>query len=299
MKTVLFSVSYAGLWGQARLTLDEFVPHARQLGYDGVELMCKRPHLSPLDYDDARVARLAELCRREGVEVACLAAYTNFSEGLRYTEVPLMELQVQYVTTLARFAQALGCPLIRIFTAYESEAAPLAAVWDRTVRAIQECCDRSAPFGVTIGLQNHHDVAVHSKALLELLRDIDRPNCKLMADAWSPCLRGEELFETAKRLAPHTAYSTLADYVRLPRWQYEPALINYRPAGVDLVRAVPMGEGDLDSLAFVRGLIEGGFRGPLAYEMCSPLRGGGSRENLDRCARQFLAWLDQHGLRKT
>mgnify|MGYP001613104834 CR=1 FL=1 len=298
MKTALFSVSYAGLWGQAKLSLDEFVPHARQLGYDGVELMCKRPHLSPLDYDDARVAALAELCRREGMEVACLAAYTNFSEGLRFAEVPLVEMQVQYVATLARFARMLGCQLIRVFTSYESDAAPLAAVWERTVRAIQECCDRSAPFGVTIGIQNHHDVAVHSKALLELLRDIGRPNCKLMADPWSPCLRGEELFETAKRLAPHTVYSTLADYVRLPRWQYEPALINYRSADTDLVRAVPMGEGDLDSATFVRGLIEGGFHGPLAYEMCSPLRGGGSLENLDHCARQFLSWLDRNELRK-
>lgn len=298
MKTVLFSVSYAGLWGQAKLTLDEFVPHARQLGYDGVELMCKRPHLSPLDYDNARVAELAELCRRENLEVACLAAYTNFSEGLRYTEVPLVEMQVQYITTLARFAQVLGCKLIRVFTSYESDLAPLAAVWERTTCAIQECCDRALPYGVTIGIQNHHDVAVHSKALIELLRDIGRPNCKLMADPWSPCLRGEELFETAKQLAPHTVYSTLADYVRLPRWQYEPALINYRSVGVDLVRAVPMGDGDLDSATFVRGLLEGGFRGPLAYEMCSPLRGGGSRENLDRCARQFLSWLDKNGLHK-
>jgi hypothetical protein len=41
-------------------------------------------------------------------------------------------------------------------------------------RAIRECCDRAAPFGVSIGLQNHHDLAVHSRALLELLADIGR-----------------------------------------------------------------------------------------------------------------------------
>ena len=42
MKPVLFSVSYAGFWGQARLSLEEFIPHARKLGYVGVELMGKR-----------------------------------------------------------------------------------------------------------------------------------------------------------------------------------------------------------------------------------------------------------------
>jgi predicted dehydrogenase len=49
MRAGLFSVSYAGLWGQATLTLPEFVRHARQLGYTSVMLMGKRPHLSPLD----------------------------------------------------------------------------------------------------------------------------------------------------------------------------------------------------------------------------------------------------------
>jgi len=52
-----------------------------------------------------------------------------------------------------------------------------------------------------------------------------------------------------------------------------------------------MGDGDLDNAEFLRGLREGGFDGTVAYEMCSPLRGGGSIENLDHCARRFLEWM--------
>ena len=44
-----------------------------------------------------------------------------------------------------------------------------------------------------------------------------------------------------------------------------------------------------------RGLVEGGYEGPILYEMCSPLRGGGSLENLDACARKFLDWVRDHG----
>ena len=55
--------------------------------------------------------------------------------------------------------------------------------------------------------------------------------------------------------------------------------------------AVPMGEGFIDYPAFFRALTEVGFDGYVAYEMCSTLRGGGSQENLDRCARQFLAYM--------
>ena len=58
------------------------------------------------------------------------------------------------------------------------------------------------------------------------------------------------------------------------------------------VQAAPMGEGFIDYRGFLAALAEGGFRGSVAYEMCSPLAGGGGVENLDRCARQFLDWLE-------
>jgi len=59
--------------------------------------------------------------------------------------------------------------------------------------------------------------------------------------------------------------------------------------------AVPMGEGIINYRVFLNALREGGYRGPVAYEMCSPLRGGGSIENLGRCARLFLQVLADLG----
>jgi sugar phosphate isomerase/epimerase len=102
----------------------------------------------------------------------------------------------------------------------ESPGQTAGALWPRVVAALRECCDRAAPHGVTLAVQNHHDLAVHTRALLELLGDVDRPNCKLGFDAWSPALRGEDLYEAARLAAPHTALTTNADYVRLPRFQY-------------------------------------------------------------------------------
>ena len=199
-------------------------------------------------------------------------------------------MQIAYVESLARLAHALGATMVRVFTAYEADGLPPTTVWNRVVTALRECCDRAAEHGVTIAVQNHHDLAVHSDALLELLGDIDRPNCKLGFDAWSPALRGEDLFESARRMAPHTVCTTNADYVCLPRFRYRPELVNYvaEPA---MVRAVPFGEGMIDYRAFFAGLREGGFDGVASYEMCSPLRGGGSLANLDHYATQYLDWI--------
>ena len=46
--------------------------------------------------------------------------------------------------------------------------------------------------------------------------------------------------------------------------------------------------GFVDLEAFFTGLKEGGFDGYVAYEMCSPLRGGGSTANLDASAAKSL-----------
>ena len=145
--------------------------------------------------------------------------------------------------------------------------------------------------GVILAVQNHHDVGVHTDWLLEVLADVDRPNCKAGFDAWSPALRGEDLYEAARKMAPHTAITTNADYIRFPRFQYQPALVNYCRVEPDLVRAVKFGEGFIDYTAFFHGLKDGGFDGIANYEMCSPIRGGGSLENLDAYAAAYVAWM--------
>jgi sugar phosphate isomerase/epimerase len=290
-KTALHSVSYAGVWpGQTRLTLEGFLEKARHLGYDGVMLMAKRPHLSLLDADAACRSRLRDQLGRLKLNVTCLAGYTDFCLGSERPDIPTREMQILYVTELARLARDLGSQLIRVFTGYTASAASPEQCWGWCVDSLRECARRAADFGVTVGVQNHHDTAVHFESLYDLLAEIDEPNCKAMFDAWSPALHGSDLAAAVKTMAPYTVHTTVADYVRRPRFSYVPQLVNYARE-TDAIRAVPMGEGFIDYRSFFAALRESGYQGSVAYEMCSPLRGGGSEANLDRCARQFLEFM--------
>jgi sugar phosphate isomerase/epimerase len=295
LRPCLFSVSYAGFWGQARLGLLEFVAHAARLGYRSVMLAGKRPHLAPLDMSEESLATLREALRAAAVTCDVVAGYTNLASGPA-AEVPLVEMQIAYVESLARLASQLQARFVRIFTAYAADDAQPATLWPRVVSAIREMCDRAAPLGVTLAIQNHHDLALPTDALLDLVAEIDRPNCKLGFDAWSLALRGEPLYESARKAAPLTAITTNADYIRIPRYRYRPELVNYERLAPDEVRAVRFGTGFIDFRSFFQGLLDGGFRGPAAYEMCSPVRGGGSLENLDACAKAYLEWLRAEGL---
>ncbi len=295
MTPSLFSISYAGFWGQSTLNLTDFIKHAGELGFSSVMIAGKRPHLSPLDATPEFVKPVQDALAEARVRCDVLAAYTNLAQPASVgCEVPLVEFQIAYVESLSRIAEQIGAKVVRIFTAYEVENQDSQLQWKRCVTAIREMCDRAAVFGVTIAIQNHHDFALHTDALLELLADIDRTNCKLGFDAWSAALRGEPLYESAKKAAPHTVITTNADYIRVPRHRYRPEFVNYELLAPDWVRAVPFGTGFIDYAAFFQGLRDGGFDGLAVYEMCSPVRGGGELENLDACATAFLEWLRGH-----
>lgn len=289
MTPILFSVSYAGAWGQHKLGLIPFLEKAAALGYPAVMLGGKRPHLSPVDYPHAEtVQEIKSAAARLKLDLATIAAYTDFTSGRQAPEAPFVEMQILYIRQLAKLGKALGAKIVRVFSGYFTDLADHQADWNKCTTALRECAAVCADYGLVLGVQNHHDVGVDVASFGELLDDINHPNAKAMFDPWSIGLHGADLYAAAKEMAPRMVQTTLADYIRLPRWQYRSALINYQPVEPAAVKAVKLGEGFLDLDGFFRGLREGGFTGYVAYEICSPIRGGGSEANLDAAASHAL-----------
>lgn len=288
---LLHSVSYSGSWGQTALSLDAFIDKAASLDFDGVMLMAKRPHLSVLDYDPAARRKLRARLESHNLHGLVLAGYTNFTADLEHAEVPHREIQIAHVTELAHMAHDLGGGIVRIFTGYDNPASSFGAQWNLLVAVLKECAHRCAQWpGVTLGLQNHHDLAAGWRSLRDLVLAVGEPNLKPLFDAWAPALHGDNLGEAAAAMGGLTTHTTVADYQLRPRYKYEPALVNY-VAQTPYTLAVPMGEGFIDYQGFCSGLVASGFTGSIAYEMCSPLRDGGAEATLDRYALRFLEWL--------
>ena len=291
MKSCLFTVSFAGFWGQDRLDLEQSIAKTAELGYEGVEIMGKRPHLSVLDYSLEDCQRIGDLIEKHQLKVAAVAGYNNFTGGMDSPEVPFVEMQVDYVDQLAQRAALLGGDLVRIFSSYERDDVPFARQWQVTIDAIRQCADRAAIHGVKIGIQNHHDIGVDTRALEQLLVEVDRSNVVAMFDCWSIHLRGADLAADVNRMASKIGFTTVADYVTIPRYRYDQQMVNYLAHDPAFVRAVPMGEGELDYTTFFAALKQVGYDGWVCYEMCSPVRDGGDMATLERYARTFLEYM--------
>jgi len=276
------------------LDVDAFLRKAVQLGYRSVALVAKRPHVSPLDYDPAARQALKKRLREMNLELAALMGYTDFTAGLEHPGIPSAEMNAAYVEALCQLAADLETSRLRIFTGYERPGVSYDVQWGELVKGLSLAARKAAHYGVTLLLQNHHDLAVHHEALLWLLKEVGEPNLKLAFDAWTPFLQGlsgAALREAVVKAGPWIAWTTVADYVVHPRYRYEPQVVNYARQPPDVLRAVPPGQGQVDYPAFFAGLRDAGYQGHVAYEMCAVLEGGGSIDNLDRAARHFLEFL--------
>ncbi len=296
VKTCLHSVSYAGFWrGQARLTVDEFLVKAKELGYEAVMLVAKRPHVSPHDYDEAARARLKAKIDSLGLTLVALAGYTDFTAGMDKPGIPNAEIQAAWVGEISELAKDLGTDMVRIFTGYERPGIPYDKQYAEVLEGLKMAGKLAAEHGVTLAVQNHHDIALHHDAMYWLLKEVNLPNVMAGWDAWSPVLEGltpEEQRQSILKMKPYIVNTIVADYVTHPRYTYQNELTNYK-AEQPVMRAVPVGEGIIDYKNWFAALKEIGYQGWVVYEMCEVLDGGGSIENLDRTARIFLEYMEQ------
>ncbi len=297
VKTCLHSVSYLGVWrGQTRLTVDEFLVKAKELGYEGVMLVAKRPHVSPHDYDKAARADLKARIESLGLTLVGLAGYTDFTAGIDKPGIPNAEIQAAWVGEIAELARDLGTDMVRIFTGYERPGIPYDKQYAEVVSGLRMAGDLAAQYGITLAVQNHHDIALHHDVMSWLLNEVNHPNVKAGWDAWSPTLEGltsEEMKQSILKMKPYIVNTIAADYVIHPRYTYVNQLTNYQREQ-PVMRAVPMGQGMIDYDTWFKTLKEIGYRGWIVYELCEVLEGGGSIENLDSAAKTFLEYMKQY-----
>ncbi len=292
---VLHSVSYAGAWpGQSCLDVDSFLSKAVELGYRSVALVAKRPHVSPLDYDDAARRALRAKIEQLGLELAAMMGYSDFTAGLDHPGIPSAEMNAAYVGILAKLTADLGAKRLRIFTGYQRAGVSYDAQYNEIVKGLRLAGREAERHGVILAVQNHHDIACHHDQLAWLMEEVGHPNVRLAFDAWAPHLqgvRGQALVRAVDKVGKYIELTTVADYEIQARFRYDANVVNYVAESAPVVRAVAPGAGEIDYVSFFEGLRNAGYTGPVAYEMCAPLQGGGSVENLDRTARVFLEFL--------
>lgn len=194
MKLSCCAYSYRDLLTSGRMTLEEFLDTAVDIGLDGVELTSYYfPDETP-DY----LHHIKREALVRGLDVSGTAVGGNFShadEGER-------RKQIEHVKNWIPKSEMLGSSVMRVFAGGVPEGVerPVAEQWVRD--GLAECARVGAEHGVVLALENHGGLTADADGALALIEPFaSEPWTGLNLDFGN--FTGD-IYEQYERCAPHT-----------------------------------------------------------------------------------------------
>jgi sugar phosphate isomerase/epimerase len=135
------------------------------LGYQGVEILCDRPHWFATEVSRAEAERVAAQIARRGLAVSNLNANTAngyfdppppenvFEPALSNTDPALRRWRQQYTLAVIELARIVGSPAISITTGRPRPGCPPQQAFGHLVESLKPLCDAAGRAGVRIGIE--------------------------------------------------------------------------------------------------------------------------------------------------
>jgi len=282
MKISLHSVSYSGFFYVGRpLSIEEVIARVAEYGYDGVELMAKRPHASPIDLSQADRRRIAEVASSYGIEIPALASYTDFSGPDEFRR----ELNILYAKEVIELASDLGVKVVRVFAAGMRDVDPSIPYWrqwELCREGLREASRFAEEHGINLALQNHPPIIESYEDVLSMLEEVGSSYLKVCVDPellvwtgdldpYSDDIEGK-LGEIYRRVRDVLIHIHIGDSIeRSGKFMW------IEGGGGSMIRArrlerVPLGTGFFGMIAkpFIKALRDIGYDRYISYEICSP-----------------------------
>jgi len=290
MKLGLMSVTYAGFFytGEA-LSIEEMIPRVAGLGFDGLELMGRAPHASPLDIDMDRRDRIRRLAEDEGLEIPVIGGQTDFG----YPDARIREWCLLHLVETIRLARDLGAGIVRVFAAgfgvMRTDASFLQQ-WNWAKEALKRAAEVAAEEGVVLALHNHAPIMESYKSVLSMIEEVGSDHLKACIDPHCLWWADEPMEEAVQACGDLLVHSHLEDFRVLSSvtQNAHQGWIKYTAR-----EFCPLGQGGVDHATFVQALRESGYTGYLVYPVCGPVHRG---HELELAPISYIDGLVQHAL---
>ncbi len=198
---------------------EECIPHAAELGYDGVELALK-------DVSEIDPSQLDALLKSNGLSVSCVSTGQVFADtGFMFTDTDkkrrtvLTRIFKDMIDLASEYGRLVNIGRIRGMIGEDGkENAEM-----RFIELAQELCDYAQKRGSTLVLEpvNRYEINFVNtiEQGVELLKKVNRPSMKLMPDVFHMNIEDVTIGGELAKHINHIAYIHLADSNRLaPGW---------------------------------------------------------------------------------
>jgi sugar phosphate isomerase/epimerase len=218
--------------------ISKILSAARDYGYDAVELRgygdtVDLPLAEPFTPANraATRARFADM----GTAICCVSSSGVVTKG-----------NLDHVRSHVELAQALGCPIVRVFGGALDTDVPHAEAFDRAAANLRAFGDIASDAGVRLVLETHDSFST-GRSVSELIAAASHPAVGSLWDLHHPFREGESIEVTHGCLAPTLGH------------------LHVKDSGPDGEYCL-LGEGDVPIRPMLDRILAGGYRGAISLE---------------------------------
>jgi len=239
--------------------LEDALDMAAQLGFPGVELWGREPHVSE-NYDYNRTRLVRKMCEERGLEIAALGSYVRFGTTRKNSDAaPLVD-------TL-QTARTLRTPIVRVWASDVPSDQADEKLWKQVIAEARDAAERSKGLGITLAVEMHDDtLADTADSALRLVEEVECDNFRLnfQPSAWQ---RDEDVLQRLEKVLPYVVHCHAQNFSKLATGEF------------DGFKRAPLRDGLLDYRAIIDKLLSAGYTGWISVEF-SPVEGDGKMKAL-------------------
>jgi sugar phosphate isomerase/epimerase len=196
--------SYSKLLRAGKMTMEEVIRKAVELGIDGVDMTGYWFKST----DPAYLASLRHLAFKSGVcfSGAAIGASTVQAEPGKRAQV------LEEIRKWAEVTESLGAPHLRVFAGKLPAGATLQQAVEWTVDTLKAACEYAGKKGITVGMEDHEGITQNSDTCLEIVHRVDSPFFGINLDITNfiPTAKGDA-YAQIEATAPYATHTHIRD----------------------------------------------------------------------------------------
>ncbi|MBR5586443.1 MAG: sugar phosphate isomerase/epimerase [Clostridia bacterium] len=258
MKFAVSSYSYSGLIRKGEMTQLDTISKAKEMGFDGIELV------DIAKFTDGDLLKYAETLRKEAeknnIEVANVCFGADFVNNDFDEEVERVKLQIDA-------AAETGAKSVRHDVIY---SLPKGKAFENILPVIAEGCRRVSEYAQTKGVatmvENHGFICQDSDRVEKLYVAVNHGNFGLITDIGNFLCADENPVTAVSRVAPFARLVHAKDFIVKSGSQPDPGKGFFKTRGANYLRGTIIGHGDVPVKQCLDVLKKTGFDGWVSLE---------------------------------
>lgn len=263
------TIKYAAFSGALMAySIQDAMATAVRLGFDGIEIACREPHLSP-DTSRRRVDEMRAVADGLGLEIPALAGYMgNFSDAADRE----CEAAYEAFCALLEHAERLRADALRLFPGGPNAFLAQDYHYEKAAFWLRRCAVEAASRGKRILLEIHNNSLVETPdSALRLLGLVNDDTVGLIHDAGNMYIVGTDFGrDSVSRLGTHLRHVHVKDEKRISVSGEPGTFKNRTVRGEEHFLQCRLGEGEVDHRELFAALQDADYRGWLTLECFAP-----------------------------